>query len=88
MRACCCFLASARVLAPSCLTLLGLMLGWSAATKGMDERFARIKSDPRFVRPKKDSSKVQLDDRFRSLFSADDAAAGVFAATGFCSSCC
>ncbi|KAF9076246.1 hypothetical protein BDP27DRAFT_894169 [Rhodocollybia butyracea] len=34
-----------------------------------DPRFARLKSDPRFRRPKKQQSKVVVDDRFKSVFA-------------------
>ncbi|KAJ3823361.1 hypothetical protein F5878DRAFT_557539 [Lentinula raphanica] len=34
-----------------------------------DPRFARLKSDPRFRRPKKHQSKVVVDDRFKSVFA-------------------
>jgi hypothetical protein len=33
-----------------------------------DPRFARIKTDPRFRRPKNKQRKVLIDDRFKSLF--------------------
>lgn len=33
-----------------------------------DPRFARVHSDPRFVRPKAAKSKFVVDDRFKSLF--------------------
>ena len=36
-----------------------------------DPRFARLKSDPRFRRPKKHQSKVVVDDRFKSIFEDD-----------------
>ncbi|KAI0322664.1 hypothetical protein OF83DRAFT_1092299 [Amylostereum chailletii] len=36
-----------------------------------DPRFARFKTDPRFRRPKKQHSKVVLDDRFKSIFQDD-----------------
>ncbi|KAH8835236.1 pre-rRNA-processing protein ESF1 [Flagelloscypha sp. PMI_526] len=35
-----------------------------------DQRFARLKTDPRFRRPKKQENKVVVDPRFSSLFSA------------------
>lgn len=38
-----------------------------------DARFARLSTDPRFLRPSKASQKVVLDDRFKSLLE-DDAA--------------
>lgn len=38
-----------------------------------DPRFARLSTDPRFLRPSKASQKVVLDDRFKSLLE-DDAA--------------
>ncbi|KAF5374810.1 hypothetical protein D9758_000334 [Tetrapyrgos nigripes] len=34
----------------------------------MSDRFARLKSDPRFRRPKKHSNKVTIDERFKSVF--------------------
>ncbi|KIK70945.1 hypothetical protein GYMLUDRAFT_66154 [Collybiopsis luxurians FD-317 M1] len=34
-----------------------------------DPRFARLKSDPRFRRPRKQQSKVIVDDRFKSVFA-------------------
>ncbi|KAJ4486081.1 hypothetical protein J3R30DRAFT_3655351 [Lentinula aciculospora] len=34
-----------------------------------DPRFARLKSDPRFRRPKKQQSKIVVDDRFKSVFA-------------------
>ncbi|PFH54421.1 hypothetical protein AMATHDRAFT_135225 [Amanita thiersii Skay4041] len=36
-----------------------------------DPRFARLKSDPRFRRPRKNRSKVALDDRFKSVFKQE-----------------
>lgn len=33
-----------------------------------DPRFSRIKTDPRFRRPKNKQRKVLIDDRFKSLF--------------------
>ncbi|KAJ7630887.1 hypothetical protein FB45DRAFT_793617, partial [Roridomyces roridus] len=36
----------------------------------MDSRFARLRSDPRFRRPRKEKSKVVVDDRFKSVFAA------------------
>lgn len=33
-----------------------------------DPRFARLKTDPRFRRPKKQQSKVVVDDRFKEIF--------------------
>ncbi|PPR05690.1 hypothetical protein CVT26_008931 [Gymnopilus dilepis] len=36
-----------------------------------DPRFARLKSDPRFRRPKKKSQKVVIDERFKSVFAND-----------------
>lgn len=35
-----------------------------------DPRFARLKSDPRFRRPKKQESKVVVDDRFKAVFAS------------------
>ncbi|KAF8078679.1 hypothetical protein FPV67DRAFT_1466062, partial [Lyophyllum atratum] len=39
-----------------------------------DTRFARLKSDPRFRRPRKKEAKVVVDDRFKTVFSTDKAA--------------
>ncbi|VDB99638.1 unnamed protein product [Peniophora sp. CBMAI 1063] len=36
-----------------------------------DPRFARLKTDPRFRKPKKQQSKVAVDDRFKSAFKSD-----------------
>ncbi|KAG6856644.1 hypothetical protein H0H87_002234 [Tephrocybe sp. NHM501043] len=36
-----------------------------------DPRFTRLKSDPRFRRPKKKQAKVLIDDRFKSVFSQE-----------------
>ncbi|KAI0068254.1 hypothetical protein BV25DRAFT_1987063 [Artomyces pyxidatus] len=36
-----------------------------------DPRFARLKTDPRFRRPKKHTSKVVVDERFKSIFQDD-----------------
>lgn len=36
-----------------------------------DPRFARLKTDPRFRRPKKHQSKVVVDDRFKEVFQDD-----------------
>lgn len=33
-----------------------------------DPRFARLKTDPRFRRPKKKQQKVVIDERFKSVF--------------------
>ncbi|KAJ7293526.1 hypothetical protein C8J57DRAFT_1269246 [Mycena rebaudengoi] len=35
----------------------------------MDPRFARLRSDPRFRRPRKDKAKVVVDDRFKAVFA-------------------
>ncbi|KAJ6604598.1 hypothetical protein DFH09DRAFT_1018818 [Mycena vulgaris] len=35
----------------------------------MDSRFARLRSDPRFRRPRKEKSKVVVDDRFKGVFT-------------------
>ncbi|KZW02680.1 hypothetical protein EXIGLDRAFT_744513 [Exidia glandulosa HHB12029] len=37
-----------------------------------DARFARLRTDPRFRRPKKAKAKVVVDDRFKSIFDKDD----------------
>lgn len=36
-----------------------------------DDRFARLKTDPRFRRPKKNKSKIVLDERFQSVLSEE-----------------
>ena len=36
-----------------------------------DPRFARLKSDPRFRRPKKKLAKVVVDERFKSVFAKE-----------------
>lgn len=36
-----------------------------------DPRFARLKTDPRFRRPKKHNSKVVVDERFKGIFDED-----------------
>ncbi|GAA99632.1 uncharacterized protein L969DRAFT_47566 [Mixia osmundae IAM 14324] len=36
-----------------------------------DARFASLHTDPRFVKPKRASNKIVLDDRFKSLFEPD-----------------
>ncbi|KAF9015108.1 hypothetical protein BDQ17DRAFT_1340497 [Cyathus striatus] len=36
-----------------------------------DPRFARLKTDPRFRRPKKNQSKVVVDERFKGVFQAE-----------------
>ncbi|KAG1811216.1 uncharacterized protein BJ212DRAFT_561391 [Suillus subaureus] len=38
-----------------------------------DPRFARLKTDPRFRRPKKHNSKVVVDERFKGIFDEDKA---------------
>jgi hypothetical protein len=38
------------------------------STMASDPRFARLKTDPRFRRPKKQQSTVAIDDRFKSVF--------------------
>ncbi|KAG6851173.1 hypothetical protein H0H93_015183 [Arthromyces matolae] len=37
-----------------------------------DPRFSRLKSDPRFRRPKKKQAKVLIDDRFKSVFASEN----------------
>ncbi|KAN0066088.1 pre-rRNA-processing protein esf1 [Thecaphora frezii] len=37
-----------------------------------DPRFARLHTDPRFLRPKKDDVKVKIDERFKDLLEAGD----------------
>ncbi|GAA5967029.1 hypothetical protein JCM3765_003684 [Sporobolomyces pararoseus] len=41
-----------------------------------DPRFARLHTDPRFVRPKASKNKIVVDDRFKQLFEDQDAADG------------
>ncbi|GAA6011140.1 hypothetical protein JCM11491_006738 [Sporobolomyces phaffii] len=41
-----------------------------------DPRFARVHTDPRFVRPKASKHKIVVDDRFKQLFEDQDAAGG------------
>ncbi|GAA6061969.1 hypothetical protein JCM10212_005213 [Sporobolomyces blumeae] len=41
-----------------------------------DPRFARLHTDPRFVRPKASKNKIVVDDRFKQLFEDQDASAG------------
>lgn len=36
-----------------------------------DPRFAKLKTDPRFRRPKKHQSKIVVDDRFKKVFQDD-----------------
>ncbi|KAK0478209.1 hypothetical protein IW261DRAFT_1337481 [Armillaria novae-zelandiae] len=36
-----------------------------------DPRFSRLRSDPRFRRPRKNKSKVVIDDRFKSVFAPE-----------------
>ncbi|KAF5385223.1 hypothetical protein D9615_001476 [Tricholomella constricta] len=36
-----------------------------------DKRFARLKSDPRFRRPRKKEAKVVIDDRFKAVFAPE-----------------
>ena len=36
-----------------------------------DPRFTRLKTDPRFRRPKKHQSKVVVDERFKTIFQDD-----------------
>lgn len=44
-----------------------------------DPRFARLHTDPRFVRPKASKSKLVVDDRFKQLFEDDQRASAAFA---------
>lgn len=37
-------------------------------SEAMADRFARLKSDPRFRRPRRKDAKVVVDDRFKSVF--------------------
>ncbi|RDB28617.1 Pre-rRNA-processing protein ESF1 [Hypsizygus marmoreus] len=41
-----------------------------------DPRFARLKSDPRFRRPRKKQTKVVVDDRFKGVFSQEKSKSG------------
>ncbi|GAA5823102.1 hypothetical protein JCM11251_007487 [Rhodosporidiobolus azoricus] len=41
-----------------------------------DPRFARLHTDPRFVRPKANKHKVVVDERFKQLFDGTDGSAG------------
>lgn len=36
-----------------------------------DPRFARLRTDPRFRKPKKNETKVVVDDRFKFIFEDD-----------------
>ena len=40
-----------------------------------DPRFARLKTDPRFRKPKKAQNKIVVDDRFKSLLGEEDTGA-------------
>ncbi len=42
-----------------------------------DPRFARLKTDPRFRRPKLKQTKVVIDDRFKSVFERDKKKSGL-----------
>lgn len=37
-------------------------------SRPLDPRFAKLQTDPRFVRPKASKHKVVLDERFKQLF--------------------
>lgn len=37
-----------------------------------DPRFVRLKTDPRFRKPKKAQNKIVVDDRFKSLLGEED----------------
>ena len=37
-----------------------------------DERFARLKTDPRFRRPKQKQLKVEIDDRFKDVLESEE----------------
>lgn len=45
--------------------------GRFATTSMSDPRFVRLKSDPRFRRPKKKLTKVVVDERFKSVFAKE-----------------
>ena len=38
----------------------------------MDPRFQRVKTDPRFIKPKKDSNKIILDSRFAHMLKSEE----------------
>ena len=40
--------------------------------KPMDPRFIRVHSDPRFMKPKKDASKIEIDQRFAGMLDSAD----------------
>ncbi|KAI8929940.1 hypothetical protein BC831DRAFT_441650 [Entophlyctis helioformis] len=46
--------------------------GREAAPVTADPRFARIHSDPRFIRPKKDAAKLAIDSRFSGMLSSKE----------------
>lgn len=46
------------------------------AKASSDPRFAALGTDPRFVRPKRQTNKVALDDRFKGLLDQDASGAG------------
>ncbi len=48
-----------------------------------DPRFSRLRSDPRFRRPKKAKSKVVVDERFKSVFAQEKKAKNKSAGTFF-----
>ncbi len=41
------------------------------APKTTDPRFSRVHTDPRFLKPKRDDTKVVVDERFKGLFEDD-----------------
>jgi hypothetical protein len=42
----------------------------------IDARFAKVSYDPRFLKPKKNSTKVEIDDRFSELFKSEEFTSG------------
>lgn len=53
------------------------MVQQSNANPGsIDARFAKVKYDPRFLKPKKNSSKLEIDDRFSGIFKSEEFSTG------------
>lgn len=46
---------------------LDLVIG-QAVVMPSDPRFARLKTDPRFKKPQRNASKIEIDPRFKSVF--------------------
>jgi hypothetical protein len=42
------------------------------APKTNDARFARLQTDPRFRRPNKKTTKVEIDDRFKDVLESEE----------------